>query len=65
MSTPGRPKGEYRSAQREGFHMNAPGRPKGEYRSAQREGCLMSAAGPFPRRMSVLRGTAHSAEGAA
>jgi hypothetical protein len=34
MSPPGRPKGEYRSAQREG----GPVRRKGEYLSAQREG---------------------------
>ena len=27
MSPPGRPKGEYRSAQREGTPMSAPGRP--------------------------------------
>ena len=45
MSTPGRPKGEYRSAQHEGCLMSTPGRPKGEYRSAQHEGCLMSAPG--------------------
>ena len=39
MSAPGRPKREYRSAQREGeSHTSAPGRPKREYRSAQREG---------------------------
>jgi len=38
MSPPGRPKGEYRSAQREGFVIRPPGRPKGQYRSAQREG---------------------------
>jgi len=38
MSPPGRPKGEYRSAQREGTSVGPPGRPKGEYRSAQREG---------------------------
>ncbi len=30
MSLPGRPKGEYRSAQRVGCLMNAPGRPKRE-----------------------------------
>jgi hypothetical protein len=42
MSPPGRPKGEYRSAEREGFLMSPPGRPKGEYRSAEREGFLMS-----------------------
>ena len=35
MSPPGRPKGEYRSAQREGTPMSPPGRPKGEYRSAR------------------------------
>jgi hypothetical protein len=38
MSPPGRPKGEYRSAQREGHPKSPPGRPKGECRSAQREG---------------------------
>jgi 16S rRNA (guanine527-N7)-methyltransferase len=38
MSPQGRPKGEYRSAQRAGFSIRRPGRPKGEYRSAQREG---------------------------
>ena len=41
MSAPGRPKREYRSAQREGTPMSAPGRPKGAYRSAQREGALV------------------------
>ena len=38
MSPPGRPKGEYRSAKREGILIRPPGRPKGEYRSAKREG---------------------------
>jgi 4a-hydroxytetrahydrobiopterin dehydratase len=38
MSPPGRPKGEYRSAQHEGNPVRPPGRPKGEYRSAQHEG---------------------------
>ena len=38
MSPPGRPKGEYRSAQHEGTPVSPPGRPKGEYRSAQHEG---------------------------
>jgi hypothetical protein len=38
MSPPGRPKGEYRSAQHEGRPIRPPGSPKGEYRSAQREG---------------------------
>jgi ethanolamine ammonia-lyase small subunit len=37
MSPPGRPKGEYQSAQHEGS-VTPPGRPKGEYRSAQHEG---------------------------
>jgi hypothetical protein len=46
MSPPGRPKGEYRSAQREGTPVSPPGRPKGEYRSAQREG---SPVGVFGR----------------
>ena len=30
MSPPGRPKGEYRSAKREGTPVTPPGRPKGE-----------------------------------
>ncbi|MEP7300064.1 MAG: ABC-type transport auxiliary lipoprotein family protein [Caldimonas sp.] len=38
MSPPGRPKGEYRSAQHEGAPLSPPGRPKDEYRSAQHEG---------------------------
>jgi len=42
MSTPGRPKGEFRSAQHEGTPMSTPGRPKGECRSAQYEGTPMS-----------------------
>jgi hypothetical protein len=46
MSSPGRPKGEYRSAQREGFVIRPPGRPKGEYRSAQREGAPITGAAP-------------------
>ena len=35
MSLPGRPKGEYRSAQRVGCLMSLPGRPKGQYRCAR------------------------------
>jgi hypothetical protein len=31
MSPPGRPKGEYRSAQHGGCLMSPPGRPKGEF----------------------------------
>jgi general secretion pathway protein K len=45
MSPPGRPKGEYRSAQREGRPVSPPGRPKGGYRSAQREGRPVSPPG--------------------
>ncbi len=46
MSLPGRPKGEYRSAQHEGTPVSLPGRPKGEYRSAKHVGCLMSSSPP-------------------
>ena len=42
MSLPGRPEGEYRSAQHEGNPLSLPGRPEGEYRSAQHEGSPMS-----------------------
>jgi multicomponent Na+:H+ antiporter subunit E len=45
MSPPGRPKGEYRSAQHEGTPVSPPGRPKGEYRSAQHEGTPVSPPG--------------------
>ncbi len=45
MSTPGRPKGEYRSAKHEGTPVSTPGRPKGEYRSAKHEGTPVSAPG--------------------
>jgi putative Holliday junction resolvase len=48
MSPQGRPKGEYRSAQREGAPVSPQGRPKGEYRSAQREGAP-AGVGPAPR----------------
>jgi NADPH-dependent glutamate synthase beta subunit-like oxidoreductase/Pyruvate/2-oxoacid:ferredoxin oxidoreductase delta subunit len=48
MSPPGRPKGEYRSAQREGTPLDPPGRPKGEYRSAPREGAPVNAKDPGP-----------------
>ena len=43
MSTPGRPKGEFRKAQPEGAPVSTPGRPKGEFRSAQHEGTPVSA----------------------
>ena len=49
MNPPGRPKGEYRSAQHGGLRMNPPGRPKGEYRSAQHGGFPMNPPGPVPR----------------
>jgi len=42
MSAPGRPKGEFRSAQHEGTPASPPGRPKGEFRSAQHEGTPVS-----------------------
>ena len=42
MSPPGRPKGEFRSAQHEGTPVSPPGRPKGEFRSAQHEGTPVS-----------------------
>jgi hydroxymethylglutaryl-CoA lyase len=45
MSPPGRPKGEYRSAQHEGGPASPPGRSKGEYRSAQHEGGPASPPG--------------------
>ena len=45
MSPPGRPKGEYRSAQHEGSPVTPPGRPKGEYRSAQHEGSPVTPPG--------------------
>jgi len=38
MSPPGRPKGEYRSAQHGGGLLTPPGRPEGECRGAQHEG---------------------------
>jgi GNAT superfamily N-acetyltransferase len=69
MSPPGRPKGEYRSAQHEGTPVSPPGRPKGEYRSAQHEGTPVSPPGrpegeyrsaqhegtPLSRRTNTLR----------
>jgi 4-hydroxythreonine-4-phosphate dehydrogenase len=54
MSPPGRPKGEYRSAQHEGTPMSPPGRPKGEYRSALREGT--PAAAPIALTMGDAAG---------
>jgi hypothetical protein len=38
MSPPGRPKGEYRSAQREGTPVSAKGHPEREHHSAQHDG---------------------------
>jgi len=54
MSPPGRPKGEYRSAQHAGSTMSPPGRPKGEYRSAQHAGAV---AGPPGRPDGEHRGS--------
>ena len=45
MSSPGRPKGEYRSAQHVDTPVSSPGRPKGEYRSAQHVGTPVSTPG--------------------
>jgi hypothetical protein len=53
MLPPGRPKGEFPSAQREGSPMLPPGRPKGESPSRQREGSPVS---PPPDR-SLLPGS--------
>jgi 16S rRNA (guanine527-N7)-methyltransferase len=53
MLPPGRPKGEFPSAQREGSLMLPPGRPKGESPSRQREGSPVS---PPPDR-SLLPGS--------
>jgi len=44
MSPPGRPKGEYRSAQHEGAPISPPGRPKGEYRRAPHAGAPAGTA---------------------
>ena len=49
MSSPGRPKGESRSAQHEGSPVTPPGRPKGESRHAQ-------SAGPAAARSVLLAG---------
>jgi len=61
MSPPGRPKGEYRSAQHEGSRVSPPGRPKGEYRSAQHEGSRVSPPG---RPEGEYRGAQHEGLGA-
>ena len=45
MSPPGRPKGEFRSAQHVGTPVSPPGRPKGEFRSAQHVVIPVSAPG--------------------
>jgi hypothetical protein len=58
MSPPGRPKGEYRSAQHEGGPVSPPGRPKGEYRSAQHEGSPVSPSGGAQRRSTIASGAA-------
>ena len=48
MSPPGRPKGEYRSAQHGDTPTHPPGRPKGEYRSAQHEDTPAHPPQPTP-----------------
>ena len=58
MSPPGRPQGEYRSAQREGTLVSSRGRPKGEYRSAQHEGLSVSLARPPEEAHSRMAGPA-------
>jgi dTDP-3-amino-2,3,6-trideoxy-4-keto-D-glucose/dTDP-3-amino-3,4,6-trideoxy-alpha-D-glucose/dTDP-2,6-dideoxy-D-kanosamine transaminase len=55
MSPPGRPKGENRSAKREGSPVSPPGRPKGEYRSAKREGSSVIALNDLARHNAPLR----------
>ena len=55
MSPPGRPKGEYRSAQHEGTPVTPPGHPKGEYRSAQHEDAPVSRRA-VPKANTVARG---------
>ena len=40
MSLPGRPKGEYRSAQREGSLVSAPGHPKANTAARSAKGLL-------------------------
>ena len=54
MSPPGRPKGEYRSVQREGLSIRPPGRPKGEYRSAARKGNPLGPAATLQARLTAL-----------
>jgi hypothetical protein len=46
MSPPGRPKGEYRSAQREGNPVSAPGRPKRELLPLGGTACSAKGANP-------------------
>jgi len=58
MSTPGRPKGEYRSAKHEGSPSSTPGRPKGEYRSAKHEGSPLSTPGRPKGEYPLLEGPA-------
>jgi hypothetical protein len=45
MSPPGRPKGEFRSAQHEGTTMSPPGRGKGEFHGAPHEGMPVMVPG--------------------
>ena len=54
MSAPGRPKREYRSAQREGTPASAPGRRKRELLPL--EGKARSAKGALTKRRTLPRG---------
>ncbi len=55
MSPPGRPKGEYRSAQHEGTPVSPPGRPEGDVRSARHDGSAVRAAPAGPTYAEAAR----------
>ena len=55
MSSPGRPKSSYRSAQHEGAPVSSPGRPKSSYRSAQHEGTAVTEYAGIDTPADVLR----------
>ena len=57
MRLPGRPKGEYRSAQHEGCLIRLPGRRKCENRVVPHDDCLMSPHGVPAAGLFVLKGT--------
>jgi hypothetical protein len=64
MSAPGRPKREYRSAQREGTPVSAPGRPKRELRplEGQRSGESRKRWGPSIVRRGRGAGTTETGQ---